>query len=203
MIVFVRPPTGDLTMTNASDPDDDYTDHPMPPDADDIGHASADLGAGTEPEPVIAPVPPAATPSLSVPRVRRHLKDMHEAVKDAMTGLTKLRLGEQVTLDAIAIDALICGAVERQYPLGDGPRIDQLRDRARAGEFSKYVPLALDELEDVIAVLEAALSALKAISLLGEPIPANWGNLHPVHLARKLNVLGHTLLRGRIAGVNL
>ena len=192
-------------MTDAFHPDETDTDCPPPPDADDIDDVSVDHDGGIEPEPIIVPepVPSPPAPSLPVPRVRRHLKDMHELVKVAMTGLTKLRMGEQVTLDDVAIDALICGVVDRQYPLGDGARIDQLRDRARAGEFSKYVPLALDELEDVIAVLEAALSALKAVSLLGEPIPQNWGNLHPVHLARKLNVLGHTLLRGRIAGVNL
>lgn len=192
-------------MPDAFHPDETDTDYPPPPDADDIDDVLVGHNAGIEPEPVIvpAPVPSAPAPSLPVPRARRHLKDMHEAIKTAMAGLTRLRLGEQVTLDAVAIDALVCGAVDRQYPLGDGARIDQLRERARAGEFAKYIPLALDELEDVIAVLEAALSALKAVSLLGEPIPANWGNLHPVHLARKLNVLGHTLLRGRIAGVNL
>jgi hypothetical protein len=65
------------------------------------------------------------------------------------------------------------------------------------------LPLAKDELEDVLATLEAGLAALKAISLLDEPIPEAWGNLRAVPLARKLNVLGHTLLRGRIAGVNL
>ena len=55
----------------------------------------------------------------------------------------------------------------------------------------------------MIATIEAVLSALKAISLLGEPIPIEWSNLHPVLLARKLNVLSHTLLRGRIAGESL
>lgn len=192
-------------MTYAFDPDETDIDYPPPPDAGDLDDVPVELEGGIEPDPVIVPEPvhSAPAPSVPVPRARRHLKDMHEAIKTAMTGLTKLRLGEQVTLDAVAIDALICGAVERQYPLGEGARIDQLRERARAGEFAKYVPLAIDELEDVIAVLEAALSALKAVSLLGEQIPQNWANLHPVHLARKLNVLGHTLLRGRIAGVNL
>jgi hypothetical protein len=192
-------------MPDAFHTDETDSDYPPPPDADDIDDVPADHDGGIEQNPVIVPepVPLTPAPSLPVPRARRHLKEMHEAIKTAMAELTRLRLGEQVTLDAVAIDALVCGAVDRQYPLGDGARIDQLRERARAGEFAKYVPLALDELEDVIAVLEAALSALKAVSLLGEPIPANWGNLHPVHLARKLNVLGHTLLRGRIAGVNL
>lgn len=177
---------------------------PPPPDAadDDVGPS---LEPDAEAEPAIVPVPShtAAAPTLAVPRARRELKVAHEAVKAAMTTLTKLTMGEQVKLDAIAVDALICGAYDRQYPIGDTARINQLRERALDGELSKYAPLALDELEDVITALEAAQAALKAASLLGEPIPATWGNLHPVLLARKLNGLGHTLLRGRIAGVNL
>lgn len=178
--------------------------YPPPPSAAD-DDVSPPLEPDVEAEPAIVPAPshPAAVPTLAVPRARRELKVAHEAVKAAMTTLSKLTMGEQVKLDAIAVDALICGAYDRQYPIGDTARVNQLRERALDGELSKYAPLALDELEDVITALEASQAALKAASLLGEPIPATWGNLHPVLLARKLNGLGHTLLRGRIAGVNL
>lgn len=147
-------------------PDEDEADFPPPPDAE-AGDVSPPLEPELGAEPVIVPVPasPAAIPTLAVPKARRELKAAHEAVTAAMTTMTKLRMGEQVRLDAVAIDALICGAYDRQYPLGDTVRINQLRERALEGAFREYVPLALDELEDVMTTLEAAQVALKAASL--------------------------------------
>lgn len=86
---------------------------------------------------------------------------------------------------------------------GDSLEEDRLRHRARNGEFNTHVKYALDELQDVLTAIEAALAALTVISLLGELLPSEWSNLPPALLARKLTNLGHTLLRGRIPGVNL
>ena len=178
---------------------DDDASYPLPPDVDEPAPASADV------EPIIVPVPPPLTGTsiLPVPRARRELKTEIGAVKVGMAVLTKLAAGERPTANPVAVDALVCAATDRRYPLDDTDPIEQLREQARHGRFTAHLPLAMDELEDVLATLEAGLAALKAISMLDEPIPESWSNLRAVPLARKLNVLGHTLLRGRIAGVNL
>lgn len=171
---------------------------------------------GVDPEPEVegefetaqAIVPPpeqdARTEAVPLPRARRVLKDEVKKVTSAIGLLKKLELGEAVVLDGYALDSLVCGATDATFPLDDtGPLLDRLRDQAKQGRFRQHLPLALDEMEDVLATLEAALAALKVASLLDEPISGTWANLHPVHLARKLNQLGHTLLRGRIAGVQI
>jgi hypothetical protein len=180
---------------------DDDASYPLPTDID----VDASVPVGNDLEPVIVPVPqpPATTPGLPIPRARRELKTEIGAIKVAMAVLTKLAARERASADAIAVDALVCAATDQRYPLDDTDQIDKLRAQARRGEFTGHVPLAMDELEDALATLEAGLAALKAISLLDEAIPEAWGNLRSAPLARKLNVLGHTLLRGRIAGVNL
>lgn len=222
---FCEAQTGDLTMTDAfpdASPDDDEdNDYPSPPEVDD-SDVGPDIEPGPEDQPATSNYPEAVdqpyaenaaavgfTPSLNwdqglaVPRARRELKGEHEVIKAALTVLKKRQVGESVELDHAAVVALICGKHDLQYPLADEPHITELRKRMGDLDIKRGIPLALDELEDVLATIEAALSALKAISLLGEPIPIEWSNLHPVLLARKLNVLGHTLLRGRIAGVSL
>ncbi len=178
---------------------EDDASYPLPPDVDEPAPASADV------EPAIVPVLtlPTVASTLPVPRARRELKAEMAAVTAAMKVLTRLAGGEKAPADAVAVDALVCAATDRRYPVDDTDPIEQLREQARHGRFMAHLPLAMDELEDVLATLEAGLAALKAISLLDEPIPEAWGNLRAVPLARKLNVLGHTLLRGRIAGVNL
>jgi len=181
---------------------DDDASYPLPPDIEVGGDVAQTASTDTD----IVPAPPqsATIPTLPVPRARREVKTAIAEIKTAMAVLKQVEAGERPQADALAIDALVCGATDRRFPLDDGePDIDRLRDSAKKGRFTAHLPLALDELEDALATLEAALSALKAISLLDEPIPGAWGNLHAVLLARKLNFLGHTLLRGRIAGVNL
>lgn len=171
---------------------------------------------GVDPEPAIegefetapAIVPPPEqddwAEAIPVPRARRVLKDEVKKVTSAIGLLKKLELGETVVIDGYALDALVCGATDARFPLDDTrPLLDRLRDQAKQGRYRKHVPLALDEMEDVLATLEAALAALKVASLLDEPISGTWANLHPVLLARKLNQLGHTLLRGRVAGVQI
>ncbi len=158
----------------------------------------------TECEPVAVPAnADMSAPRVSVPRARRELNDHLELVKSALVELTELHHGVSVQLGPIAIDLMACGGHDLQYPLDGNALSEKLRVRARSGSLDGHVRLAIDESEDVLTTLEAALAALKAISVLDEPIPQVWGNLHPLLLARKLNVLGHTLLRGRIAGVNL
>ncbi|MEH2482272.1 hypothetical protein V1282_005629 [Nitrobacteraceae bacterium AZCC 2146] len=184
----------------------DFT--PDLPNEDTAAHLQANAEAPDEDrEPTIVPAPrrPPTAATLPVPRARRQLKAMLEATKAAMTALKKLELGQEtVGLDGIAIDALVCGASDTRFPLEvDHPQVEHRRKLARDGKLNKYASYAMDEIEDVIATLEAALAALKAASYLDEPLPAEWSNLSPVPLARRLNVLGHTLLRGRIPGVNL
>lgn len=177
-------------------PSDSDADYPLPTDAP----PETDGGVALVP----APEQPTVPATLAIPRARREIKANAEALKSAMEILKARQLGESVNLDPLATDALICGASDSQLPLdNDNPHIGRLREKARRGGLDAYAGLAMDELEDALAALEAALAALKAISLLDEPVPADWGNLPPLLLARKLNVLGHTLLRGRIAGVNL
>ena len=180
---------------------DDDASYPLPPNID----VDESVPVGNDVEPVIVPVPqpPATTRGLPIPRARRELKTEIGAVNVAMAVLRKLAARERASADAIAVDALVCAATDQCYPLDDTDQTDKLREQARRGEFTGHLPLAMDELEDVLVTLEAGLAALKAVSLLDEPIPEAWGNLRSVPLARKLNVLGHTLLRGRIAGVNL
>jgi hypothetical protein len=180
--------------------DDNDASYPLPPGVDVNVEEPVLTGEG---EPHIVPPPPTSTLTLPVPRARRELKSEIGAVKVGMAVLTKLAAGERPTPNPVAVDALVCAATDRRYPLDDTDPIEQLREQARHGRFTAHLPLAMDELEDVLATLEAGLAALKAISLLDEPIPEAWGNLRAVPLARKLNVLGHTLLRGRIAGVKL
>lgn len=185
--------THSLPYDNPGDGDADY---PLPTDA------PPETDGGVAPVP--APERPTAPATLAIPRARRELKSHAKALQSAMETLKTRQLGETADLDPLAIDALVCGASDSQLPLNDdNAHIDRLRERARRGDLDAYAGLAMDELEDALAALEAALAALKAISLLDEPVPADWGNLPPLQLARKLNVLGHTLLRGRIAGVNL
>lgn len=172
----------------------------------DATHAKAPPDFYAEDEPVIVPPPSQAVTArpLPVPRARRQLKAEVDALKEAMATLKTRELGEDVELTDRAIDALVCATLDLQLPLdADNPHVGRRREQARQGKLDAYAALAMDEIEDALATLEAALSALKAISLLDEPIPTEWDNLGPVPLARKLNLLGHTLLRGRIAGVNL
>lgn len=175
---------------------------------DDFDGVDPELEITREFEPVPAIVPPPEphdqTEAIPVPKARRMLKDQVKKVTSAIGLLKRLELGETIVLDGYALDGLVCGATDATFPLdGPSPLLDRMRDQARQGRYRKHVPLALDEMEDVLATLEAALAALKVASLLDEPIPGTWANLHPVHLARKLNQLGHTLLRGRIAGVHI
>lgn len=121
-----------------------------------------------------------------------------------MATLKKREFGDAIQIEGLAADALVCATLDLQLPLEfDNPHVDRRREQATQGKLTAYIPLAMDELEDALATLEAALAALKAVSLLDEPIPAEWGNVAPIPLARKLNGLGHVLLRGRIAGINL
>lgn len=172
----------------------------------DATHAEAPPNAYAEAEPAIVPAPSqaATTKPMPVPRARRQLKAEVGVFKEAMAVLKKRELGDDVELSGLAIDALVCAMLDFQLPLDvDNPHVGHRREQAMQGKLTAYIPLAMDELEDALATLEAALAALKAVSLLDEPIPAEWGNLGPVPLARKLNGLGHVLLRGRVAGVNL
>lgn len=180
------------------EPPFDVTDAAAPPDI------VSEPGPDAEPAMVPVPTHAVAATMLPIPRARRQLKAETETLKTAMANLKRLELGDQAELNSLAIDALVCATLDRQFPLDeDHPHIGRRREQAMQGKLTAYIPLAMDELEDVLATLEAALAALKAISLLDEPIPGDWGNLHPILLARKLNGLGHVLLRGRIAGVNL
>jgi hypothetical protein len=184
-------------MTN----DFPYNDEPT---FDATAEAPPDFYAEDEPATVPPPLQAVTTKPLPVPRARRQLKDEADILKQALKALKERELGEDVELNDRAIDALVCATLDLQLPLdGDNPHIVRRREAAKQGKLAAYATLAMDEIEDAMATLEAALSALKAISLLDEPIPTEWGNLGPVPLARKLNVLGHTLLRGRIAGVSL
>ncbi|QYO76542.1 hypothetical protein [Devosia salina] len=172
----------------------------------DATHAAPPPDYCTEDEPTIVPPPPQPVNGkpTPVPRARRQLKDEAELLKQALKVLKERELGENAHLNHRAIDALVCAMLDLQLPLdADNPHVARRREQARHGQLNAYVALAMDELEDALATLEAALAALKAISLLDEPIPAEWGNLGPIPLARKLNGLGHVLLRGRIAGVNI
>jgi hypothetical protein len=172
----------------------------------DASHAEAPPDFYAEDEPAIVPPPSQAVTSkpLPVPRARRQLKSEADTLKQAMKTLKERELGEDVLLNDRAIDALVCATLDLQLPLdADNPHVARRREQARQGQLNAYVALAMDELEDAVATLEAALAALKAISLLDEPIPFEWSNLSPLPLARKLNGLGHVLLRGRIAGANL
>lgn len=179
------------------------TDHTLPPDSG--REAVQPIGDGKrQDEPSLVPPPSVTARRLTVPRARREIKQHLVLTNAALRALTRLELGETVALCRIAIDALVCGATDTPYPLDDDRSdIARLRSHAAEGRLKAYVGLAKDEVEDVLAVLEASLVALKAVSLLDEPLPAEWGNLDGVSLARRLNLLGHTLLRGRIAGVNL
>lgn len=179
-----------------------YDDEPDDRDFDNTPPPAAQLAE--EPDTVPAPAPRTVSSRLPVPRARRELKAELEDAKVAMANLKMLELGEDVNLDPVAIDALVCSFTDASFPLDDSlPHIDRWREKARNGDLKTHVSLAMDEIEDVICTLDAALVALKACSALDEPIPAIWGNLSPVDLARKLNQLGHVLLRGRIAGMAL
>jgi hypothetical protein len=172
----------------------------------DATHAEAPPDFSAEDEPAIVPPPSQGVNArpMPVPRARRQLKGETGILKQALKALKERELGDDVELNDRAIDALVCATLDLQLPLyADNPHIVRRREAALQGKLAAYIPLAVDEIEDAMATLEAALSALTAISLLDEPIPTEWGNLCPLPLARKLNVLGHTLLRGRIAGVNL
>lgn len=172
----------------------------------DQTHAEAPPDFYAEDEPAIVPPPAQATITkpMPVPRARRQLKDEADLLKQALMALKERELGEHVQLNDRAIDALVCATLDLQLPLdADNPHVARRREQATQGKLTAYATLAMDEIEDAMATLEAALSALKAISLLDEPIPAAWDNLGPIPLARKLNGLGHVLLRGRIAGANL
>ncbi len=172
-------------------------EYPLPPDESIVA------GQTNEPDPLVV-APPAVVVDLAVPRVRHVFKVEAEALKLALAQLKRIELGEQVDLGHVSIDALVCGATLTRYPIDENlPKVVRLRERARNGQLHKYHPYALDELEDALAVIEAALVALKAISALDERIPGTWSNLHPMELARKINGVGHTLLRGRIAGMNI
>lgn len=196
-------------MTNASDDHphglDADVEYPVPPDHEPDKHAAPDRDEASPPtERAIIPVPPNfATSSFPIVRARRELKVAVVAAKTAMANLRRLEQGMQVQLDALAIDALIGAATDNQLPLDDADDIGHLRHRSRDGEFDGHVALAVDELEDMLATLDAAQSSLRVISLLAEPIPSTWDNLPTLVLARNLNRLGHTLLRGRIPGVSL
>lgn len=187
-------------MTTITNQDNDYLNpasddeaYPLPPDAPSTAEAIKTVAD-----------PPSLGRPLAIPRVRRELKSFVEDAKVAMKELKQVQFGEAPVLGKLALDALVSGATDARLPLdGDAPRTRQLRELAGAGKFNAHAALAMDELEEALATTEAGLSALKVISLLDEPLPAEWGNLSPLLLARKLNVLGHTLLRGRIAGVNI
>jgi len=175
----------------------DDADYPLPPDS------LMDSDPVAEADTLVVP-PPAAVTTMAVPRARYALKVQTDTIKHALAQLKKIELGEQEELGAVAIEALICGATLTRYPANDKlPHVKRLRERAQNGDLDQHHPFALDELEDALGVVEAALVALKAISALDEPIPGQWSNLHPLELARKINGLGYTLLRGRIAGMSL
>jgi hypothetical protein len=200
VIIKVRPRNhGDLMMTTVHS--HDHTpkgeiDYPLPPADEGDPVLNSDLEIVPPPEHRRSEL------ALPVPRARRLLKSEIAGVELAIANLKKVELGDKIDLDMLAIDALVAGATDSQIPLDESlHRIEELREKARRGAFDKYVPLAIDELEDVLVALMAGLAALKAVSLLDEPLPGSWRNLHSVTLARKLNVLGHTLLRGQIAGV--
>lgn len=172
----------------------------------DQTHAEAPPDFYAEDEPATVPPPAQAsiTKPMPVPSARRQLKDEAALLKQALMALKEHELGERVQLNDRAIDALVCATLDLLLPVdADNPHVARRREQATQGKLTAYATLAMDEIEDAMATLEAALSALKAISLLDEPIPAAWNYLGPIPLARKLNGLGHVLLRGRIAGANL
>ena len=172
----------------------------------DATHAEGPPDSCADVEPDIVPPPSQAVTSkpMPVPRARRQLKDEADLLKQALMALKERELGEHVQLNDRAIDALVGATLDLQLPLdADHPHSARRREQATQGTLTAYATLAMDEIEDAMATLEAALAALKAISLLDEPIPAAWDNHGPIPLARKLTALGHVLLRGRIAGANL
>jgi hypothetical protein len=151
----------------------------------------------------IVPEQVGTTQHLSIPLVRCTLNELAKKLSQVIIDLTKLEHGARVRHTPLAIDALVSAAVAHQLPLPDTRQIHNLRERASKGEFDTRARLALDEIEDTLATVNAALQSLRAASILGEPLPSQWSNLPPIHLARNLNRLGHTLLRGRIPGANL
>jgi hypothetical protein len=52
-----------------------------------------------------------------------------------MTTLERLRVGENVPLEQVAIYAVVSAASDRLTPLPDSPAIDGSRQRVRSGEF--------------------------------------------------------------------
>ena len=138
-------------------------------------------------------------------RARREIKAHRDAAKNAMEELQRLKAGKPVSLSDLAIDCLVCVATDQRYPLDEQEVwVAGWRQKVRDKQYDRYlVELALDELDDVHTTYEAALAALKVISLLDARLGDTWGNLEVIELARKINFLGHELLRGRIAGVAL
>ncbi len=146
-------------------------------------------------------------PSLTITKARRVLGEFKHDCTAAFSQLEELQKNRRIDLSEIAIDALVCGAFDLRYPIDhDDPQISDLRERARNGRLNapdKLVKLAKDEVEDMIGSLIAAEASLKAASYLDEPLPPCLNKLLPIELARKINRLGHDLMRGHLPGTRL
>lgn len=141
---------------------------------------------------------------LTITKARREFKAAIRDCDAAMDALKRIELGKPIKLSEIAVDALICGSWDLRFPLDqDDEQVSIWREKAHDGELNRNAKLGLDVLEDMLGTFNAAMAALKAASYLDEPLPLEWSNLPVIELARNVNRLGHTLLRGRLAGTSL
>ena len=141
---------------------------------------------------------------LTTTRARREIKAARKAAEDAIKELKYLTLDKPVPLSDLAVDGLVCAAMDKRYPLDDEDEwVASWRLKARDNQLNQHAELALDELEDIHLTFAAALSSLKLISLLDAKLDISWSNLRVIELARKINFKGHELMRGRVPGVSL
>lgn len=137
--------------------------------------------------------------ALTPPRLMRELRAHISHLSAVMSDLSKLQRGERTAnRDRVSV-ALACAVTDSTYPPVE---VDELIKKnieyATQGKLDKYAWLALDLIEQAIAVAHTAREGIRVLDALGEPLPPQWSNLPIQLLAREVNRYVHAKLRGRL-----
>ena len=140
-------------------------------------------------------------PKSPIPRMRRELKAEAERLTRLISAIAETQRKSSRKVDDHVWFVLACAAADEPYP----PREVAAGHIAKIGTNTRehlagHCDEAVEMLRDAISILISAGQSLRLADALGEPIPAELHNLPPLDLARRLNRLGHTLLRGRVPG---
>jgi hypothetical protein len=165
--------------------------HPFP-DQDDFDRLM-DESEQVAPAAVAFDTRPATTPPLSIPHLKRRLRDQLRElypVRDALDGLQGKPSAKVPNL-ACAVIASVAAGLRFPVPDQEHPTYQKALALASARRLDHYGEDAFEEVSALIDIIEKALKGLHLLDQFDQRLPESWSNLPPSQLARSIN--GYTL----------